>query len=90
MRTNKRKSVDIAIANAWQRVFDEAVIDDLEALENQGWMTIRTFSEKTGIGAGGAAKTLGRIVASNRMDSKKIRCRHSGSIRVMTVYRPRV
>ena len=88
MRANKRKSLDIAITDAWQKVFDETAIDDLAALENEGWMTSQSFSARTGLGQSGAACALKRLVATKRMESKKIRCHYAEKIRPMVVYRP--
>ena len=90
MRKTKRQSVDSALTAAWEKVFAEAAIDDLEALQEQGWMTSQDFSDRTSMSLTGAREAIRKMVKEGRLESKKIRCYHSGKIREMSICRPRI
>jgi hypothetical protein len=90
MRKTKRKPLDTAVAAAWEKVFAESAVDDLPALQAQGWMTVGEFADKTKFSHAGAASALKRLAAVRRVDMKKIRCMIADRAKTVNIYRPRI
>jgi hypothetical protein len=82
--------VDSAVAAAWEKVFAEAAVDDLEAHEADGWMTVQGFAQKSNMSRPRAEGMLKKFAADNRMEMKKIRAKQSGITREMNIFRPRI
>lgn len=90
MRKTKRQSVDSAVAAAWEKVFEEATIDDLPTFRTQGWMTCQEFCDRSGMSISGAREAIKKMVKGGRLESKKIRCYYAGKTREINIFRPRI
>jgi hypothetical protein len=90
MRKTKRKPLDSALTAAWEKVFAEAAVDDLGALQAQGWLTFQDFCDRSGMSLTGTRAAIKKMVKEGRLENKKIRCHYAGKIREINICRPRI
>ena len=82
--------MDSAITAAWEKVFAEATLDDIDALHAEGWLTGEDFSKRTGISRNASCMRLNHLVSIGECEVKKVRVQIGNTRRETNIYRPRI
>lgn len=88
MRANKRKSLDVALTAAWEKVFEQTKSESLEDFFAEGWMTVELAAKKAGKSESAVRHHFDRMVKSNSMEKKTIRAQFPCGARTANIYRP--
>jgi hypothetical protein len=86
MRKKTTHTLDTsALTKAWSDLFEENGVFDLEALNNQGWMSAIQICEKTSI----PRTSLNYILINKGFEKKRFKISHNGVKREYCFYRPK-
>jgi hypothetical protein len=89
MREKKTKSVALAaIDDAWSQAFASNIVEDADALREQGWKSVRDLSRETGRLENTLSTSMRIAVESGKFESKKTRILHLGRVVLTNFYRP--
>jgi len=76
------------ITAAWERVFEQAKVDDLEQLHSEGWQSVYDISEQSGRCRNTLSCTLDAEVNLGRFERKLAKVKRGAQIRQLVFYRP--
>jgi hypothetical protein len=89
MREKKTKSVAIAaIDDAWSQAFASNIVEDADALREQGWKSVRDISRETRRVEHTICNSMRVAVESGNFECKKTRVFDSGKVVLANFYRP--
>ena len=89
MREKKTKSVAIAaIDDAWSQAFASNIVEDADALREQGWKNLRDISKETGRLENSLCKIMRVAAEAGNFECKKTRVFNSGKVVFANFYRP--
>ena len=90
MRKSKRQPVDsAALTSAWEKVFSQMTVDDLDAHIADGWMTPELVAQRTHVSLEATRCRLKRMADSGDLEQKKIRVLVEEKLRQIRIFRPR-
>jgi len=87
----KKTQSALAAANitaAWERVFEQAKVDDIKQLHSEGWQSVYDIAEQSGRCQSTLCKTLDEEVRSRRFEKKLAKIKRGAQIKPISFYRP--
>jgi predicted transcriptional regulator len=89
MRAKKQQSLAPAnITEAWQRVFEDTRVDDIERLESEGWRNIYEIAEQSGRPRNTICHILDSQVKEGLFEKKIAKVVFGTQVRKVSFYRP--
>ena len=87
----KKTQSPLASANitaAWERVFEQAKVDDIEQLHSDGWQSVYDIAEQSHRCRSTLCKTLDEEVSARRFEKKLAKIKRGAQIKTVSFYRP--
>ena len=87
----KKTQSPLASANitaAWERVFEQAKVEDIEQLHSEGWQSVYDIAEQSDRCRSTLCKTLDEEVSSRRFEKKLAKIKRGAQIKTVSFYRP--
>jgi|688.fasta_scaffold308607_3 hypothetical protein len=87
----KKTQSPLASANitaAWERVFEQAKVNDIEQLHSEGWQSVYDIAEQSGRCQITLCKALDKEVSARRFEKKLAKIKRGPQIKTVSFYRP--
>jgi len=89
MPTKKKPRVaPAALTAAWDAIIADQKLDDIDALQAQGWMTVADYGERAGLSDAASRGRLDCMLGTGLLEKKNVRIKTRSGVRSVSVYRP--
>jgi len=76
------------LSAAWDAIIADQKLDDIEALQAEGWMTVADYGERAELSDAAARSKLAGMLGAGVLEKKTARLQTGNGVRTCIIYRP--